>query len=71
LLGIHSRYGLHTRAATKSWLALPEGFSHFVTSMTAPVASGWSIRRMGFTPIGKRRLITAHTLYQSFVDRRK
>src|SRR5271154_3847304 len=21
---------------------LPEGFSHFVTSMTAPVASGWS-----------------------------
>jgi hypothetical protein len=22
--------------------ALPEGFSHFVTSMTAPVASGWS-----------------------------
>ena len=22
---------------------LPEGFSHFVTSMTAPVASGWSI----------------------------
>jgi hypothetical protein len=21
-----------------------EGFSHFVTSMTAPVASGWSVR---------------------------
>jgi hypothetical protein len=21
---------------------LPEGFSHFVASMTAPVASGWS-----------------------------
>jgi hypothetical protein len=41
---------------------LPEGFSHFVTSMTAPVASGWSIRRVGFTPTGKRRLITAHTL---------
>ncbi len=40
---------------------LPEGFSHFVTSMTAPVASGWSIRRVGFTPTGKRRLITAHT----------
>src|SRR5438034_5502709 len=41
---------------------LPEGFSHFVTSMTAPVASGWSIRRVGFTPTGKRLLITAHTL---------
>ena len=40
---------------------LPEGFSHFVTSMTAPVASGWSICRVGFTPTGKRRLITAHT----------
>jgi len=40
---------------------LPEGFSHFVTSMTAPVASGWSVRRVGLTPTGKRRLITAHT----------
>jgi hypothetical protein len=28
--------------------------------MTAPVASGWSGRRVGFTPTGKRRLITAH-----------
>ena len=41
---------------------LPEGFSHFVTSMTAPVASGWSICRVGLAPTGKRRLITAHTL---------
>ena len=40
---------------------LPEGFSHFVTSMTAPVASGWSVRRVGLAPTGKRRLITAHT----------
>ena len=39
-----------------------EGFSHFVTSMTAPTTSGWSIRRVGFSPTGKRRLITAHTL---------
>ena len=38
-----------------------EGFSHFVTSMTAPVASGWSIRRVGLAPTGKRRLCTAHT----------
>src|SRR5262249_36070399 len=39
-----------------------EGFSHFVTSMTAPVASGWSDCRVGFAPTGKRRLLTAHTL---------
>ena len=40
---------------------LIEGFSHFVTSMTAPIASGWSGCRVGFAPTGKRRLITAHT----------
>ena len=37
-----------------------EGFSHFVTSMTAPIASGWSGCRMGFAPTGRRRLCTAH-----------
>jgi len=36
------------------------GFSHFVTSMTAPVASGWSGCRVGLAPTGKRRLSTAH-----------
>src|SRR6266436_6153131 len=48
-------------------LALPpirdtliEGFSHFVTSMTAPIASGWSGCRVGLAPTGKRRLSTAH-----------
>jgi len=30
-----------------------EGFSHFVTSMTAPVASGWSDRRAGLAATGK------------------
>jgi hypothetical protein len=40
---------------------LTEGFSHFVTSMTAPVASGWSDCRVGLAPTGKRRLCTAHT----------
>src|SRR5215467_12450409 len=39
----------------------PEGFSHFVTSIAAPVASGWSVRRVGLAPTGKRRLSTAHT----------
>src|SRR5258706_15448932 len=60
LLGVHSRYGLHTRAVTVFRDTLSEGFSHFVTSMTAPVASGWSGCRVGFAPTGKRRLITAH-----------
>ena len=40
---------------------LPEGFRHFVTSMPAPEASGWSGCRAGLAPAGKRRLITAHT----------
>jgi hypothetical protein len=60
LLGVHSRYGLHTRAVTVYRDTLSEGFSHFVTSMTAPVASGWSRCRVGLAPTGKRRLVTAH-----------
>jgi hypothetical protein len=60
LLGVHSRYGLHTRAVTVYRDTLSEGFSHFVTSMTAPVASGWSRCRVGLAPTGKRRLFTAH-----------
>src|SRR2546425_10020878 len=40
---------------------LSEGFSQFVTSMAAPVASGWSVCRVGLAPTGKRRLVTAHT----------
>ena len=38
-----------------------EGFSYFVTSIAAPVASGWSGCRVGLAPTGKRRLLTAHT----------
>jgi hypothetical protein len=49
----HSRRHLYVTSYT-------EGFSHFVTSMTAPVASGWSVRRVGLAPTGKRRLVTAH-----------
>ena len=60
LLGVHSRYGLHTRAATVYRGSLSEGFSHFVTSIAAPVASGWSGRRVGLAPTAKRRLSTAH-----------
>src|SRR4029077_18507086 len=60
LLGVHSRYGLHTRSVTVYRDTLSEGFSHFVTSIAAPVASGWSVCRVGFAPTGKRRLFTAH-----------
>src|SRR4030081_2328707 len=71
-----SRIGLHiflfeacstfTRVAACTLALLPnrdtliEGFSHFVTSMTAPIASGWSGCRVGLAPTGKRRLVTAH-----------
>ena len=44
----HSRGHLYVTSCT-------EGFSHFVTSMTAPVASGWSGCRVGLAPTGKRR----------------
>jgi hypothetical protein len=47
--------------ANDRYLRKPDGFSHFVTSMTAPVASGWSVCRVGLAPTGKRRLLTAHT----------
>src|SRR4029077_16181502 len=56
LLGVHSRCGLHTRAVTVIRDPLSEGFSHFVSSMPAPVASGWSESPGGPSPTGKRRL---------------
>jgi hypothetical protein len=68
LLGVHSRYGLHTRAVTVFRDTLPEGFSHFVTSIAAPVASGWSGCRVGLTPTGKRRLSTAHGYSGHFLE---
>src|SRR5438067_8903027 len=64
-----SRVGLHivlfeacsafTRVAACTLALSPirdtliEGFSHFVTSMTAPIASGWSDCRVGLAPTGK------------------
>src|SRR5258707_477384 len=59
-------YSAFTRVAACTLALSPirdtliEGFSH-VTSMTAPIASGWSDCRVGFAPTGKRRLCTAHT----------
>jgi hypothetical protein len=55
-LPAHFECGLHTRAVTVFRDTLSEGFSHFVTSIAAPVASGWSVRRVGFAPTRKRRL---------------
>jgi len=37
-----------------------EGFSHFVTSMTAPVASGWSVSPGGICTHWKAPPFTAH-----------
>src|SRR6266516_4321935 len=56
-----TRVAACTLARSPSRDPLSEGFSHFVTSMAAPVASGWSSCRVGLAPTGKRRLITAHT----------
>src|SRR5271163_4526746 len=81
LLRYGSRIGLHiflfeacstfTRVAACTLALSPirdtliEGFSHFVTSMTAPIASGWSGCRVGLAPTGKRRLCTAHANFGS------
>jgi hypothetical protein len=54
--GVRSLFGM-------SWRNLLKGMKvsrHYVTSMPAPVASGWS-GRVGLAPTGKRRLFTAHT----------
>jgi len=68
LLGVHSRYGLHTRDVTKVVTLYTKGFDYFVTSIAAPVASGWSTRRVGLSPTGRRRLFTAHLLSGSLAD---
>ena len=60
LLSVHSRYGLHACQVAFATL-YTEGFGDFVTSITAPIASGWSDScRVGFAPTGDLRLFTAH-----------
>ena len=51
----HSRRHLYVTCYT-------EGSSHFVTSMTAPVASGWSVSPGGTCTHWKAPPFTAHTL---------
>ena len=41
LLSVHSRYGLHARKVAKA-TSYTGGFSGFVTSTAAPIATGWS-----------------------------
>jgi len=41
LHSVHSRYGLQTRQVAKATL-YTRGFSSFVASTTAPIATGWS-----------------------------
>jgi len=60
LLGVHCVTAC-TLALSPIRDTLSEGFSYFVTSIAAPAASGWSVRRVGLAPTGKRRLVTAHT----------
>ena len=45
------------------------GFNHFVASIVAPVASGWSGSRVGLSPTGKRRLTTAHATCGHTIER--
>ncbi len=62
LLSVHSRYGLHTHQVTFMTL-YTGGFSRFVTSTTAPIATGWNEScRAGFAPAGKPCLRTAHMI---------
>jgi len=50
MFATHPFDGLYTR-----------GFSNFVTSITAPIATGWSDScRVGFAPTENLRLFTAH-----------
>jgi hypothetical protein len=42
LFHLDHRSAFHTRAITVFRDTLSKGFSHFVSSITAPVASGWS-----------------------------
>ena len=53
-------FSLHMISSPYFVTRLSEGFNHFVTSIVAPVASGWSGCRAGLAPAGKRRLCTAH-----------
>ena len=55
-------FGLPARRSPKA-TPYTEGFSRFVTSTTAPIATGWSDScRAGLTPAGRPCLCTAHQI---------
>src|SRR6267143_5042520 len=49
--GALTRVAACTLALSPICDTLIEGFSHFVTSMTAPIASGWSVAGWGLHPL--------------------
>jgi hypothetical protein len=51
-------FRLHSRSPFLDFSWRNEGFSYLVTSIAAPVASGWSGHRVGLAPTGKRRILT-------------
>src|SRR3984885_10464042 len=68
LLSVYSRYGLPARQPPRAAL-YTEGFSRFVTSTTAPIATGWSDScRAGLTPTGRPCLGTAHRINHLHVN---
>jgi hypothetical protein len=68
LLSVHSRYGLHTHQVTFMTL-YTGGFSRFVTSTTAPIATGWNEScRAGVAPAGKPCLCTAHMIKDAIAN---
>src|SRR5262245_41425381 len=63
LLGVHSRYGLHTRAVTVFRDTLTEGFSHFVTSIAprllpAGAFAGWDLHPLESAALARRTAIS-------------
>src|SRR4051812_21052680 len=65
-----TRVAAYTLAQSPMRDPLIEGFRHFVSSMSAPIASGWSGRRVGLAPIGKHRLLMARTQGGHFTSAR-
>jgi hypothetical protein len=65
LLSVQSHYGLHARQIPYRTF-YTRGFSRFIASTTALIATGRSERsRAGFAPAGSQRLSTAHTCRHS------
>jgi len=62
LLSVHSRYGLHARRVAYATF-YTEGFSSFVASAAASIATGWNEPAPGrdFSPAEDQRLFTAHS----------